>query len=539
MRSRSRETLVHEVVLLRTQGMKIRAIARALGVARKTVSRVLAEHETDRASEAPPVPRPARRAPRASRLDPYRRQIDELLVAFPEITAQRVFEEIRLAGYRGGYTVLKDLVRKLRPPTKPEPSRPRPVYGPGGMAECDWSPYPVSFTRGGSVVVQAFGFTLVHSHRKYFRFYRTNDLHALMDGHVQAFHHFGGVAHATKYDSQKPVVLRWEGNQPIFNLRFVDFATHYEFRLHACRRGHPDDKAMVERSFWDLERSFFNGRVFVDEEDLARQLAWWMENVCDVRPHRKAKRSPLEMFVEEAPHLRPRPLHDFDTARVIYRVCDIEGFIPWEGNRYSLPYEHVTDLLPVRITQTELFVYGADLRLLAKHELRTPGAAEDAELPGHHPRASRGPDLDQLRRAFADLGPHASDFLAALESARSRSAAHHARHILALRQRWDSHDVQQALAHAHRFGAYEHTAIERILMARAVPRRLDEYVVSARVAARLGEQPSAVRDLDEYDALPCWNRPAPSAVPKGDAPCAARTADPDAHPDLPEVSDQK
>jgi len=115
------------------------------------------------------------------------------------------------------------------------------------MAECDWSPYEVRFSRGDVVTVQAFGYTLTHSHASFFRL--RSDLHALMDGHVAAFHHLGGVAHGAKYDSQKPVVLRWGGLPAHLQPAFVDFATHYEFSLHACRRGHPDDKAMVERSF--------------------------------------------------------------------------------------------------------------------------------------------------------------------------------------------------------------------------------------------------------------------------------------------------
>ena len=39
-----------------------------------------------------------------------------------------------------------------------------------------------------------------------------------------------------------------------------------------------------------------------------------------------------------------------------------------EGKQ-AVPYDHVTDLLPVRITQRELFVYAADLRCVARHEL--------------------------------------------------------------------------------------------------------------------------------------------------------------------------
>ncbi|MGQ0504071.1 MAG: hypothetical protein ACT4TC_02015 [Myxococcaceae bacterium] len=52
--------------------------------------------------------------------------------------------------------------------------------------------------------------------------------------------------------------------------------------------------AEAERSFWELERSFFNGRKFRDEEDLAAQLLWWQRNVCDVRRHKKDKRTALE-----------------------------------------------------------------------------------------------------------------------------------------------------------------------------------------------------------------------------------------------------
>ena len=48
-------------------------------------------------------------------------------------------------------------------------------------------------------------------------------------------------------------------------------------------------------------------------------------------------------------------------------ATDLEGFVAWEGNRYSLPVENVTELLPVRITQTEIFVYAQNLKLVARH----------------------------------------------------------------------------------------------------------------------------------------------------------------------------
>ncbi|MGI5862538.1 MAG: hypothetical protein ACOX6T_10850, partial [Myxococcales bacterium] len=115
-------------------------------------------------------------------------------------------------------------MRKLRPKPAPKPSLETPVREPGDLAECDWSPYRVSFTHAPSATLQAFGYMLRYSTRKYFGFHDGNGLHPLMDGHLHAFERFGGVARRCKYDNQKPVVLRWEGGQPIYNPRFIDFA---------------------------------------------------------------------------------------------------------------------------------------------------------------------------------------------------------------------------------------------------------------------------------------------------------------------------
>lgn len=514
-RPRSREELAHDAVLLAQQGMSHRAIARSLRVSRNRVRELLEEHAKQRSAPHLALTAETSRPPRPSKLDGFREAAQQLLADFPDITAQRLFEELRGRGFRGGYTVVKKLVRKLRKP-RVEISLPTKLYGPGEMSECDWSAYRVEFTHAPAQLLQAFCYVLTYSGRKYFRFYTRSDLFALMDGHVQAFTRFSGAAHTTKYDSQKAVVMRWEGRQPIYNPRFIDFATHYEFRPLACRPGHPNDKPRVERSFWELVQSFFKGRKFRDEADLHAQLEHWLATVCDLRRHRKKKRPRIEIFLEERPFLRPLPSHPYDTARVVYRLCDIEGFIAWEANRYSLPYEYVTDILPVRITQTELFVYAADLSLVARHELRPKGAGEEITLPGHRPVSkATGADLDLLRKAYEELG--AASFLAGLEAHKPRSAAYHARHILALRERYATTDLVAALAHAQSFGAFEHDAIERVLRARAVPRRLDEYVAQAtaeKLESLLGQSHTEPRDLREYDALPCW-----SARTQGDLPC--------------------
>jgi transposase len=509
MKWRTREELVHHVVTLARQGTAQRAMARALGVSRNTVSALLEAHQAGRETEHVAIePRPSR-APRPTKLDVYKPRILELMARFADITAQRVFEILKDEGFDGSYTGVKRCMRVLRPPPRPTPSLTTPDYGPGEMSESDWSPYEVRFTTGKTALVQALSHVLSFSTRKYFGLYESNDLHALMDGHERAFARFDGCAEQCKYDSQKPVVLRWEGHQPIYNPRFLAFSSHYEFRPLAVRRGHPNDKPRVERSFWEIERSFLNGREFRDLDDMRAQLADWLARIVDHRVRDKS--TALERFAQERERLVPLARHPYDTARVVYRLCGIDGFVDWRGNRYAVPYEHVTDILPVRITQRELFVYAADLRCIARHELAPRGAGLKLDPLGLHRRAPRTSpiDLDQLAVAFANMGERAADFFRQMSAGVPRVWGSQARRILLLRERYTTDELELALEHAASFGALDYASVERILAARALPRSLDEYVVeetARRIEETLGLARTEPRDLTEYDRLPITSR---------------------------------
>ena len=411
---------------------------------------------------------------------------------------------MRTEGFDGGSTAVKKYVRRIRPKPKRKPSLQTPVYGPGKMAESDWSPYVLTFTDGTKQEIQLFGYTLVHSTRKFYRGYTSYGTHALMEGHVAAFEHLQGAASSCKYDGQKAVVLRWEGRQPIYNPQFLAFAAHYEFRPIALR-GNPNARPNVERSFWTHERSFLPGREFRDLSDFNAQLAEWLATVVDVRKRHAS--TALERFAEEAPHLVPLPRHRYDTARVTYRLCNIDGFIDWQANRYAVPYDHITDLLPIRITERELFVYAADLECIAAHELAPRGRGLKIDPQGFHRSDRRRPaiDLDQIRAAFEQMGEHAAEFFRRLSSAPPRQWSHGARRILLLRERYATEDVDAALGHALRFGALSYEAVLRVLEARHRPRTLDEYVseeTSRRLKSELGVHRTTTRDLTEYDRLP-------------------------------------
>jgi transposase len=512
----SREELVHRIVTLARQGVGRRAIARTLDVARNTVRKILQEHADACAVPHSALPAKPVRAPRTTKVTPWFARIDELLKKYPDITAQRVFETIREEGYTGGYWVLKVYVRKVRPHPVITPSLPTPVHGPGQMAESDWTPCTVTLTDGSRLAMQIHGFVLCHSRRKVFRVQERCDLHALMDAHVATFERLGGVPAQCKYDNQKPVVLGYEGSKPIYSPRFLAFATYYGFRPVACRPMRPNDKPKVERSFWEYERSFLNGREFRDAADFRAQLDAWHDTICDPRVHKKLKRPVIKLFAEEFPFLQALPRHPYDTARIAYRLCEIDGFVAWDGNRYAVPYTAIYDILPVRITEHELFVYAPDLTLLARHELAPRSAGREVGVHLHG-RASerRGIDLDHLRTLFEDLGDSGREFYEGLERS-GRSCGFHARQILLLRDRFTSDDLVNALHQATRFGAFERGAVERILETRATPRTLAEYVseeAARRAEQALGRAETCARDLTEYDQLPRVTTPTRKETP--------------------------
>src|SRR5690606_22289693 len=90
-----------KVVTLTRQGMSARAIARALHIGRNRVRRILREHGRARTEPHSALPEKSRRLERPSKLDPFTEKIERLLERYPDITAQRVFEELRAAGYDG------------------------------------------------------------------------------------------------------------------------------------------------------------------------------------------------------------------------------------------------------------------------------------------------------------------------------------------------------------------------------------------------------------------------------------------------------
>jgi transposase len=509
----------NEIISRWRAGSSIRQIARELALARNTVSGVLDQVQAQRAGTGDGSP--VRKRP--SRLDPYEPVIRELLTRYPDLTAVRLLEELRQRGFTGGYTVVRQRLAAVRPRSTPVPVV-RFETAPGLQAQMDYAVYDLDFTGEGRRRVNLFSYILGYSRRQYLRFVESQDLTTTLREHARAFEHLGGVAATCLYDNMKVVVSGHEDGLPIYNPRFLAFATHYGFRPMACRVRRPQTKGKVERPFSYVETSLFNGRTFSSLDHLNVTTAWWLAQVADVRELRAAGKTPVQLHQEEVPHLIPLPAQAYDVAPVIYRTVGVEGLITYCQNGYSVPWRHIGSMLPVRLTERELIVYGPQLEEVARHAL-LPSTVTGQRVVSkeHRPSEDARRRQAQLEERFAELGEPGRQFLEGLLTAQ-RYGKGQAQRVLALLGTYARPDLIAALQRAVRYGAYSHAAVERILCVQARPRTILEALAEEerrQIPPWLGEDLVSPRPTSVYQYL-CESEPPddedPHAAP-GDAGC--------------------
>jgi transposase len=277
-------------------------LARRFGVSRRTVYYWIERGELDRDLDDEAVsykPRP----PVARKVDPYRGIIEARLQAYPRLTAERIFEEIRAAGYAGGYTQIKDYVRQIRPRQIEEPVR-RFETPAGFQGQVDYATFNLPWGRRYALVV-----VLGYSRLLWLRFYPRQTMQSLFTGLESAFEAFGGVPQELLFDQMRSVVVgdeRLSKGALVMNAEFLRFAAHWDFRPRACRPYRAKTKGKVERPIRYVRESFFYGRTFLNDADLNAQAERWLQRTANRRRHRTTGEAPQLRFERDEVHtLKP------------------------------------------------------------------------------------------------------------------------------------------------------------------------------------------------------------------------------------------
>jgi len=277
------------------QGVGKAELARRLRVSRRTIYHWIEAGQGNRDLDGEPVryrPRP----PVGSKLDPYKGIMTARLEAFPALTAQRLFDEVRAAGYAGGYSQVKAYVRQVRPrpPVQPVVRFETP---PGYQGQVDFGTFTLPWGRRHALLV-----VLGYSRLLWLHFFSRQTMAVLFRGLEDAFAYFGGVPQELLFDQMRAVVTaddRQDAGSLVMNGEFLRFAEHWGFRARACRPYRAQTKGKVERPIRYCRQSFFYGRTFVSDDDLNAQAAHWRDTVANVRRHRTTGEPPQQRFARD------------------------------------------------------------------------------------------------------------------------------------------------------------------------------------------------------------------------------------------------
>ena len=274
------------------RGLNKAEIARELGVSRRTVYNWIEGGQLDRDLDNAAVqytPRPTV----ACKIDGFRPMIETRLAEFPRLTATRLFDEIRGAGYAGGYTQVKEYVRRVRPAAAPDPVV-RFETPPGHQAQVDFAEFRLPWGKRYALLV-----VLGYSRLMWLQFYPRQTMAVLMGALEDVFGFFGGVPAELLFDQMKSVIVedeRASGGKLLENAEFMRFAAHWDFRIRACRPYRAKTKGKVERPIRYVRESFFYGRHFLNDADLNAQALSWLERTANARIHRTTAEVPRMRF---------------------------------------------------------------------------------------------------------------------------------------------------------------------------------------------------------------------------------------------------
>ncbi len=374
---------------LHRQGLGVSAIARRTGLDRKTVRKYI-ESGLELPAYGPRQPRPTKVSP----FEPY---LCERVAAYPDLTGSRLHREIRDLGYGGGYTVVKDFLREVRPST-PAGFEVRFETPPGWQAQVDFAHFRTVFADEPGVerVVWLFSLVLGHSRMLWARFVPQQDLQTLLRCHAAAFEALGGAPAEILYDRMRTVFVREgpDAGHIVYNRTLVEFARHYGYLPKACQPYRAKTKGKVERPFRYIREDFFLARSFQNLGDLNGQLRQWLDQVANPRIHATTRRVVQEHFAEERPSLQPLPAGPFQAVLRLERRITRDGMVSVDGNLYSVP--DTTRRRPVEVHSMahEVRIL-EDGRVVAVHPV-LDGRGQRRIIAGH--RTAPAPANSQTRR---------------------------------------------------------------------------------------------------------------------------------------------
>ncbi len=483
-------------------GWSIRKISRELHRCRRTIRKAIIEAE--------PPPYKLEKARAKPVLGPYQSKIEQLVEKNQDMprkqryTARKIFKEIQKEGYSGSEGTVRRYVAQVKKDRQKAQAYLPLEFDPGDDAQVDWGEAQAEIA-GERVTVQLFIMRLNYSRSRFAMVFPFQKQEAFLEGHIQAFHFFGGVPRHITYDNLKTAVFRLlEGRNRQEQAAFIAFRSYYLFKSRYCTPGQGHEKGGVENDVGYVRRNFL---VPIPEADTYEALNEHLHQAClqdTVRRMRGQTQSIAELWESEKPQLLPLPGSDYRACRSQPVKVNPYSQVVFETNRYSVPVAYAQKQLVLRAYPFRIEVLSQD-QIIAAHPrcfgrekdifepmhyldilIQRPGAFEHA-IPMRQWRkewpAVYETLLSELRMCWPE-GRGVREFLA----------------ILKLHQDYPAQRIKQAIQEALDLGAAHFDGVQLCLRQQESP---SSSPISLNLSAHpqllgIGEQPINLAQYDQF-----------------------------------------
>lgn len=450
---------VFQIHRLRNEGLSKNKIAATLHIDRKTVRKYLKDPDPKRS----PIKR-------ASKLDPFKEQIDRFLEIDSMASASVILQRITPQGYDGGISILKDYLHTLRGDFKKKEPFIRFESLPGEQCQVDWGHFGSIAYGDTKRKLYCLAVIECHSRLLYLEFSHSQRQETLHRCLLNAFCFFKGATKEIVTDNMLTAVTERVGPLIRFNGAFLDFLRPFAIVPRACNPQSPHEKGKVEKgAIHYIRHNFWPLRSFKDLSDLQTQADHWRDTVANVRTHGTTGQRPIERFQLQA--LRPLPEFLPDCRDTAPAKVHSDFSVRFDANTYTVPPWAIGKQVIVKADHHTLTIYLRE-KAIATHP-RSYKRRERIELPAHREAA-----LKQKRRlwrseqvqAFISLGEEAKTYLERLADTH-QPLKNNLEKLLALKDEYGPYALIEAIKRATIHNAYGAHYIENILYQEMTPKK--------------------------------------------------------------------
>jgi transposase len=274
-----------------------------------------------------------------------------------------IFEALHEEGFNIGYTTICNTIRNIQQEARE--AYIRQEYAPGEVCEFDWGEVKLTIA-GKSRICHMAVFSPTWSDYRHGELYANQKTESFSDSHVSFFEAIGGVYREMVYDNARVMVAKFVGHsQKEPTEALLKLSLYYGFRFRFTNTYQAHEKGHVERSVEYLRRKIFSKRDTFASFSEAR--AYFQRELLKLNQKcRNNQVSAQEMLKKEKDALLSLPPR-YDIARVREARVNRYSTVSVDGNYYSVPDHLVGQFVLVKIYPDKILCYHQEQKI-ASHQ---------------------------------------------------------------------------------------------------------------------------------------------------------------------------